>query len=69
MGFDCFADFLPDAKHFSAVDKSTFTHILSESAWSHAKLLSTGIYKCVVAYTQFVQSRCMEDTLQDALKT
>ena len=34
MGFDRFIDFLPDAKHLSAVDKSAFADILGESAWS-----------------------------------
>ena len=34
MGFDRFIDFLPDAKHLSAVDKSAFADILCESAWS-----------------------------------
>ena len=34
MGFDCFIDFLPDAKHLSAVNKSAFADILGESAWS-----------------------------------
>ena len=34
MGFDRFIDFLPDAEHLSAVDKSAFADILGESAWS-----------------------------------
>ena len=34
MGFNRFIDFLHDAKHLSAVDKSAFADILGESAWS-----------------------------------
>jgi len=32
MGIDRSIDFLPDAKHLSVVDKSTFADILSEAA-------------------------------------
>jgi len=35
LGRNCSIDFLPDAKHLSAVEKSAFTDILSEAAWSH----------------------------------
>ena len=37
MGFDRFIDFLPDAKHLSAVDKSAFadTHVFSVSLHVH----------------------------------
>jgi len=31
-----FANFLPNAKHLSAVDKSAFTYILGRAVWSHA---------------------------------
>ena len=34
VGKNCSTDFLSDAKHLSAVDKSAFTDILSEAAWS-----------------------------------
>ena len=35
VGHSCFIDVLPDAKHLNAVEKSAFTDILSEAAWSH----------------------------------
>ena len=35
LGHNCSIDFLPDAKHLSMVEKSAFTDILGEPAWSH----------------------------------
>ena len=33
MGIDRSIDFLPDAKHLSAVDRSAFADTLGEAAW------------------------------------
>ena len=40
VGHNCSIDFLLNAKYLSAVDKSAFTNIASESAWSYVHLLT-----------------------------
>jgi len=34
LGHNCSIDFLPNAKHLNVVEKSAFTDILGEAAWS-----------------------------------
>ena len=34
LGRSCFIHFLPDAKHSSGVEKSTFADIVGKAAWS-----------------------------------
>jgi len=43
LGCNCSIDFLSDAKHLSAVERSAFTDILSGAAWSHTQLFGTGM--------------------------
>ena len=50
MGFDCYTDFLPDAEHLSAVDKSDILYV-------------TAHYRRAVVYTGLIVCRpFMEDT-------
>jgi len=64
QGHNCSADFLPHAKHLSAIEKSAFTDILGED-------IHNCLYRhveSIVTYKKFVGSLFVEDIFQDVLK-
>ena len=71
MGFDRFIDFLPDAKHLSAVDKSAFADILGECMVTYITAQYRHVVVCSGLYPVRSQSLhggyssgCIESAMQ-----